>query len=438
VEPRHAPPSSGPALDYETVIVGAGVSGIGTGIELLRHRLGSFVLLERAADLGGTWRENTYPGVAVDIPSVSYCFAFEMDYPWSRDYAPGAEILAYLKHCATKYGIDEHTRYGVHVERVQFDPATRTWTTHLAGGEQLRSRYVVAATGVLSQPKFPDIAGLATFRGKTMHTALWDHAHSLAGERVAVIGTGASAVQVVPSIATEVAQLTVFQRTPIWVGPKRDRPISDDDRASVRFSRVGLRLRRYLTELAFQIATYLVVQYTRHPRLMKRAEATMARYIRASIDDASLHDQLIPRYGLGCKRPAISNDYLLSFNRGNVHLVTAGIERVTETGIVTRDGVHHEFDTIILGTGFQTTEKGNIPRFPVIGLDGVELSEFWHRHRLQAFGGVSVPGYPNFFLTAAPYSGGFNWFTMLDATKIDGSPAMPEGKRQANTHPQPG
>jgi cation diffusion facilitator CzcD-associated flavoprotein CzcO len=223
-------------LDFETVVVGAGISGIGTAIEFLRKGMSGFVVLERADNLGGTWRDNDYPGVAVDIPSISYSFHFELDYPWSRTYAPGAEILAYLQHCSRKYGVDKHIEYGVDVARIEFDAASNTWTTVTQAGKSYRSRYVIAATGLFGAPKQPDIPGLDTFSGKVMHTALWDHDYTLAGKRVGLIGTGASAVQVVPSIAPVVDALKVFQRTPIWVGPKRDFPITDKIRSGFFFS----------------------------------------------------------------------------------------------------------------------------------------------------------------------------------------------------------
>jgi cation diffusion facilitator CzcD-associated flavoprotein CzcO len=402
-------------LDFETVVVGAGVSGIGAGIELLKNDFDSFVILEKAQDLGGTWRDNSYPGIAVDIPSIAYCFSFEMDHPWSRTYAPGAEIQDYLRHCSRKYGIDKHIEYGVGVSKIEFDAKTNTWTTQTDGGRVYRSRYVIAATGILSQPKLPEIEGLESFAGKSMHTARWDHDHDLAGEKVGVIGTGASAVQIVPSIAPDVGSLAVFQRTPIWVGPKDDEAIGAEDRKSFRFSQMGLRVRRFFTELGFEIGTYLVVNYQKRKSFVRQGEARLAKYVREVVKDPALQEKLLPNYGLGCKRPAFSNEYLQTFNRENVDLVTSGITRITESGVMTEDGVHHELDTLILSTGFKTFEKGNAPSFEVVGLDDVELGQFWHDNRYQSYAGIAVPGFPNFFLTVGPYSGGFNWFTMLDA-----------------------
>jgi cation diffusion facilitator CzcD-associated flavoprotein CzcO len=400
--------------DVEVLIVGAGISGIGAGIELLRRGNASFALLEAGSELGGTWRDNTYPGVAVDIPSVSYCFSFETDYPWSREYAGGDEIRRYVGHCAEKYGVTKHIRYRSRVVRSEFDGASDTWSTHLDDGSVVTSRYLIAATGLFTQPISPDIAGLESFAGKQMHTARWDHGYDVRSKRVAVIGTGASAVQVVPEIAPLVKQLTVFQRTPIWIAPKPDRPLSGTCRSLRRFSPIR-KVLRVASESGLEFLTFSIVNYRRFPVVVRVAQRSLRALMRRQVSDRSTADALVPKYGLGCKRPAISNTYLPAFNRDNVRLVTQPIERICPNGIVTRDQTVHEVETIILATGFLTTEQGNAPAFEVIGRNGVELGQFWNSHRRQAYAGVSVPGFPNFFLTAGPYSGGFNWFAMLEA-----------------------
>jgi cation diffusion facilitator CzcD-associated flavoprotein CzcO len=401
------------ATDVEVLIVGAGISGVGVAIELLRRGLCSFALLEAASDLGGTWRDNTYPGIAVDIPSASYCFSFETDYPWSRKFAAGAEIQDYVRHCAVKYGVSGHIRYRSRVARCQFDPARDAWSSELEDGTLVTSRYLVAATGLFGAPKLPTIPGLETFTGKVMHTARWDHHHDLRLQRVAVIGTGASAVQLVPEIAPLVAQLTVFQRTPIWIGPRLDRTLSSSRWSPRRFSVVRTLL-RLVSESNLQFLTLSIVNYRRSPFVVRWAQRCLRLFMRQQVRDRETADQLLPRYGLGCKRPTTSNSYLPAFNRDNVRLVTQPIERICPTGIVTNDATVHEIDTVVLATGFLTTEQGNAPAFEVIGRDGIELGQFWHEHRRQAYAGVSVPGFPNFFLTGGPYSGGFNWFTMLE------------------------
>ncbi|MFT5587677.1 MAG: cation diffusion facilitator CzcD-associated flavoprotein CzcO, partial [Cognaticolwellia sp.] len=359
------------AVDIETLIVGAGISGICMGIGLLRESQTSFVLLEAKDELGGTWRENTYPGVAVDIPSISYSFSFETDYPWSRHYAPGQEIQAYVKHCVQKYGVEKHIRYGSRVLRSDFDTQTCTWSTHLSTGEVIVSRYLVAATGLLSQPKLPKIPGLESFAGVSMHTARWDHDTELEGKRVAIIGTGASAVQIIPCIAPKVAHLSVFQRTPVWVAPRHDFELSPGSPLAPRRLWIIRALLRFYSELSLELLTLSIVNYKRFPFLVRLIGERVRGRMRKQLDDKQLAERLVPAYGLGCKRPATSNTYLPTFNRQNVRLVTDKIQAITPTGVQTDDGELHEVDLLILATGFLTTEQGNGPSFQVHGLEGV-------------------------------------------------------------------
>ncbi len=403
------------SLDAEVLIVGAGISGIGAGIELLRCGFTSFILLETERELGGTWRDNTYPGVAVDIPFSSYCYACETDYPWSRIFPTGTEIQGYVRHCAEKYGITQHIRYNSKVLSARFDSESDTWLTQLSGGAVLKSRYLISATGLLCQPKPVAIPGLDDFAGKTMHSARWDHSHDLRDKRVAVIGTGATAVQIVPEIAGTVSSLYVFQRTPIWVSPRPDRLLSRHLKFCLHHFAVLRYLFRALSEAGIQALTFAIVNYRRLPFMVKGIQASVRAFMCREIKDPALKAKLIPDYDLGCKRPATSNSYLKAFGRENVALVTEGIERICPEGVITRDGTLYEIDTLILATGFLTTEQGNAPSFEVFGRDGAELGQFWQEHRLQAYAGVAVAGFPNFFLTAGPYSGGFNWFTMLRA-----------------------
>lgn len=400
-------------LDVEILIVGAGFSGLGMGIELLRRNRRSFLLLERSHELGGSWRDNTYPGISVDIPSSSYCYSFETNFPWSRAYAPGHEILAYARRCAEKYGLAPYIRYNSEVVASTFDPKGNLWTTQLADGTLLRSRYLVSATGVFQAPYVPRIRGANEFAGASFHTARWDHRRLLDG-RVAVIGTGASAVQVVPEIASQAKHLTVFQRTPIWISKKRDVPLPTDGFSFRRFGPVRY-LRRAASEFSFQLASSFTSHHVRLTFVATLLEWMIRRQMRRTINDPSIAEKLIPRYRLGCKRPTFSNTYLESFNLDHVRLVTDPIERICREGILTSDGVLHPVDTIVFATGFALGEKHASPSFPVYGLSGKELGEFWHAERRQAYAGVSIPDFPNFFLTAGPYSGGLNWFSMLEA-----------------------
>ena len=413
-DPLDDPEMRSGSVDVEVVIVGAGISGIGAGISLRRRSQDSFVLLEAGTELGGTWRDNTYPGIAVDIPASSYCFSFETDYPWSRAFAPGHEILDYIQHCARKFGIERHIRYGSKVVSAHFDPEKDQWSTHLAGGETVTSRYLIAATGLFGLPKLHEFPGLETFAGQAMHSSRWDHSLDLSGKQVGIIGTGASAVQIVPEIAEHVARLTVFQRTPIWISPRPDYALNPGGRLSLRRFRPIRKLLRFCSELSLEVLTFSIVNYRRIPLLVRTVQKGVRLLMRRQIHHPEMAARLLPDYGLGCKRPTPSNHYLPSFNRDNVDLVTAGIERICPEGVVASDGTLYPVDTLVLATGFLTTEKGNGPAFEVFGQDGVELGQFWEDNRLQAYAGVSVPGFPNFFLTAGPYAGGFNWFTMLE------------------------
>jgi cation diffusion facilitator CzcD-associated flavoprotein CzcO len=310
--------------------------------------------------------------------------------------------------------VTKHIRYHSRVARCRFDAANDIWSTQLHDGSVGTSRFVIAATGLFTTPILPAIPGLETFAGKAMHTARWEHDYELASKRVAVIGTGASAVQVVPEIAPLVAQLRVFQRTPIWVGPRLDRALNGG-RLSPRRMALIRRLLRLASESGLEFLTFSIVNYRRLPFIVRLVQRSVRAWMRRQVNDQRTADRLLPGYGLGCKRPATSNEYLAAFNRENVGLVTQPIERICPEGIVTSDGTLHAVDAIVLATGFLTTEQGNAPAFVVIGSDGVDLGEFWSTHRRQAYAGVSVPGFPNFFLTAGPFSGGFNWFAMLEA-----------------------
>lgn len=408
--------SGNAATDTDVIVVGGGFSGIGAGIKL-REAGFSFVILEKAADLGGTWRDNTYPGIAVDITSFTYSFSFEQNPHWSRLFAPGNELRAYAHHCVDKYGIRDAFRFGVEVDKAVFNEAQGTWQVQAKDGKTWRAKYLIAATGGLTQPKLPEIPGITEFTGKTMHTARWDHGYPLENKRVAVIGTGATSVQLVPSIAPVVKQLHVFQRTPIWILPKPDREIPQW--LQWIFAKVPLAQQsvRNVTTFFTEIVMMLGIVYNKQtPQLIRALEALCMKHLEEQVNDPAVREKLRPNYGFGCKRPSISNDYLRTFNRSNVELVTDRIERITPTGIVTADGCEREIDTLVLSTGFKVYEKGNTPPFEMFGRDGIELGDFWEKNRYQAYEGASVPGFPNMFLIWGPYSAsGSSWFAMIEA-----------------------
>jgi cation diffusion facilitator CzcD-associated flavoprotein CzcO len=399
----------------EVAIVGGGFSGIGAAIALSRAGIDDFVILEAGDGVGGAWHWNTYPGVAVDIPSFSYQFSFRQRSGWSRVYARGAELKEYAERCVDDFRLRSRVRLNTLVNGAEWDEERHIWRLSTASGKKIEARYVVGATGVFTNPKPPSIAGLDDFAGPTMHTARWDPAIDLAGKRVAVIGTGASAVQLVPSIAPEVDQLTVFQRTPIWCLPKLDGPLPKVARGALR--RVpGVRwaaraVSQTYVELTFPVAAH----YAGVLPMARASERIALRHLERQVKDPEQRDKLTPRYGLGCKRPGFSNDYLRAFNRPNVALETAAIDRVRTGSIETADGDRGPFDILVLATGFKVFESGNMPAYPVKGASGLDLERFWSEHRFQAYEGVSVPGFPNLFAILGPYGfNGASYFTLIE------------------------
>ncbi|WP_437535240.1 NAD(P)/FAD-dependent oxidoreductase [Sorangium sp. So ce726] len=407
-------PSAKP--DVEVIVIGAGFSGIGAGIKLKEAGF-SFLIIEKAHDLGGSWRDNVYPGVAVDIASFAYSYSFEQNPDWSRVYAPGHELQRYANHCVDKYGIRSRMRFNAEVSRAVYDDRARLWTVHLADGEAVTCRYVLAATGALTQPKRPQIDGLDSFQSKVMHPARWDRSHDLSGKRVAIIGTGASAIQLVPSIAAKVKKLDVYQRTATWILPKLDAEIPPSVRALFAAVPGSQRAVRGLTALMAEAVLVLGIVYNKQATFMSRAlESHCLAHLRRQVSDPVLREKLTPKYAFGCKRPGFSSDYFLAFNRPNVELLVDPIARVTPTGIVASDGRERPVDTLITATGFKVFEKDNVPPFEVFGLENLELRDYWDRNRYQAYEGASVPRFPNFFLIWGPYAiSGASWFSMIEA-----------------------
>jgi cation diffusion facilitator CzcD-associated flavoprotein CzcO len=399
--------------DVEVAVVGAGFSGIGTAIKLDEAGIDDWVLLEEGDGVGGAWHWNTYPGIGVDIPSFSYQFSFEQRADWSRVYAGGAELKDYAEHCVDSYGLRSRIRFGTKVTGATFDPDGHFWRLEIAGGPPLTARHMVGATGVFSQPKPPEIPGLESFAGTVMHTARWDHDVDLRGKRVALIGTGASAVQVIPTIAPEVERLTVLQRTPVWCLPKPNGAIAPRTRRVLERIPGAQRAARIASQAYVELTFPLAAHYHGVVPLARAGERAGLRHLRRQVHDPELRDKLTPRYGLGCKRPTFSNEYLAAFNRPNVRLETASIESFTPFGVRTADG-EHEAEVLILATGFKVFEKGNIPPFPVHGV-GVELAQWWDENRYQAYEGVSVPRFPNLFLILGPYGyNGASYFTLIE------------------------
>lgn len=401
---------------HEAVIVGAGFGGMGAAIQLQRLGIEDFVILERADDLGGTWHVNRYPGLAVDIASVTYSYSFEPNPYWSRMFAPGAELKRYAQHVADKYGLRPHMRFNVAVAGARWDERAQQWVLRTATGETFLARYLLTATGFLSQPNRPDIPGIDSFAGKVIHTAAWDDDYQLEGKRAAVIGTGATAVQLIPEIAPRLDHLTVYQRTPIWVTPKVDADIPKA--VQELFARLPLtqRAARLANTSALEMMMVSAVLHFRQARLLNRGAARLAKaHLYRQVRDPELRRKLTPDYDFGCKRPTFSNTYYRTFNRPDVTLETAPIERIEPDAIVTEGGGRTPIDTLILATGYNIWDT-NFPAFEIVGRDGRNLGEWWRNTRFQAYEGVAVPYFPNYLSLASPYSySGLSYFTTIES-----------------------
>jgi cation diffusion facilitator CzcD-associated flavoprotein CzcO len=385
---------------HEILIIGTGFAGIGMGVKLRALGITDFAILERADGVGGTWRDNHYPGAACDVESLLYSFSFEQNPRWSRMFAEQAEILEYLNHVTDKYGVRPHIRFGCHVESATWNERRSAWRVDLADGRSFNGKVLVAASGGLSRPALPEVAGQSEFRGAQFHTARWNRDFDLAGKTVAVVGTGASAIQVVPAIAPKVKALKLFQRTPPWIMPKPDRAFSRLEQrvfAALPFTQQLAR-----DAIRWRLESR-VLGFVARPALMQYAKRDALAYLAAQVRDPELRAKLTPDYAFGCKRVLISNDYYPALQRDNVEVVTTGIQGLSAHGIVSRDGVERAVDAVIYATGFQVGDFSAAP-FDIRGRDGVDLRESW-KDGAEAYLGASVAGFPNLFIMTGPNTG---------------------------------
>ncbi|WP_330229729.1 NAD(P)/FAD-dependent oxidoreductase [Nocardia sp. NBC_00508] len=404
------------APQYDAVVVGAGFGGMGAGIQLDRLGLSNYVILEREDDLGGTWHVNHYPGLAVDIASVTYSYSFEPNPHWSRLFAPGAELKKYAEHVADKYGLRRRMRFGTVVDGARWDEEYEQWVVSIEGGETVTGRYLLTATGFLSQPYTPPFPGIDAFSGKIIHTTAWEDGFDLSGRKAAIIGTGATAVQLVPEVAEKAQALTVFQRTPIWVVPKLDTAIPTPVRKLFERVPVTQKAARLINTSLLEALMVVGVLHFKQAKLMNKGAGLLAKaHLRSSVRDKETRRRLTPHYDFGCKRPTFSNHYFTTFNQSHVRLETNSIDRIEPDGIVTADGHKTEIDTLILATGFNLWDV-NFPAIEIIGRDGVNLGKFWRDNRFQAYEGITVPKFPNFLSLNSPYSySGLSYFTTIEA-----------------------
>ena len=383
--------------DLRILIVGAGFSGLGAAARFKRAGFHQLTIVDRGEEVGGVWRDNTYPGCACDVPSHLYSFSFDPQFDWMRPYAQQPQIHAYLNHIADTHGLRQHLRLRAEVARSVWDEARQVWLVHLAGGEVLEADVLVNGVGGLVKPSLPSLPGLADFNGPVFHSARWRHDVSLAGRRVALIGTGASAVQIAPEIAPITSHLTVFQRTPPWVMARRDTPYGPVRRWLHRHVPGLLRANRWRIWALHEIVTSGFLGHRGMARLMRRATL---RHLHQQLSDPDLIARVTPNYATGCKRVLVSDTWYPTLQRPDVSLVTAEIERVVPEGIVTRDGQLHVMDALVFGTGFVVTSA---PRH-VKGRDGRDLARQWLR-AAQTWLGISTPGFPNLFTLLGPGTG---------------------------------
>jgi cation diffusion facilitator CzcD-associated flavoprotein CzcO len=381
------------------IVIGSGFGGLGAAIRLKRKGVRDIVILERAESVGGTWRDNTYPGAACDIPAHLYSFSFDLKHDWSTVYPQQPEIREYLEELTDKYDLRSQIEFGADVSEARFDESRAIWQVGTTDGRSFEGEVLIAAPGPLSEPQIPEVPGREEFGGVQFHSAQWDHDVDLAGRRIGVVGTGASSVQIVPQIAAQAAELIVFQRSAPWIIPRLDREYSD--RAKKAFRTIPGLQRLYRAGIYWQKELRFAGFRADSP-MMKVAESYAQAHMRRQIGEPALQEKLVPDYPMGCKRVCISSDYYPALNRDNVELVTESIERVTRDGILLADGREVPLDVLIWGTGFDVV--GVFGGATIRGSDGREIDETWSPHP-KAYLGTTIPGFPNLFLVLGPNTG---------------------------------
>lgn len=394
-----APNPNSDSITVEVLIVGAGFSGLCMGIKLREAGMNSFLLIEKGDNIGGTWWDNRYPGCACDIPSHLYSFSFEPSPDWSRMYPGQQEIHEYLKGCVTRHALAPHIRLNTRFQEAVWEEAAGLWRVTTQDGMRIHARVLVSGMGALHVPRHPTLNGMERFSGPSFHSSAWDHSVNLDGKSVAVVGTGASAIQFVPQIAPRVGKLYLFQRTPPWIVPRLDFAFSEKWKR--RFRRIPL-VRWAFRQFIFWRQEVRILGFLGHESFRKKVEAIAVRHLARQIKDPKLRAALTPNYQLGCKRVLVSDDFYPSLNRSNVELVTGAIKEVREHSIVTEDGTERPVDILIHGTGFRATEP--LIGCRVTGRGGVEIHDAWQK-RMSAYLGITVSGFPNLFILLGPNTG---------------------------------
>ncbi|MEM9718891.1 MAG: NAD(P)/FAD-dependent oxidoreductase [Bacteroidota bacterium] len=401
-------------FDYQVAIIGAGFGGLAMGIRLKKAGKGDFVILEKASEVGGTWRDNTYPGCACDIPSHLYSFSFELNPNWSRQFSPQPEILTYLKSCTEKYNLYEHIQFNSGVEKMRFDKEKGGWEIQIVDGKTVLAQSVVLATGPLNRVNIPNIPGKDSFKGPAFHSSEWDSSVELAGKRVAVIGTGASAIQLVPQIAKEAKQVYVFQRTPPWVIPKPDRKVYKFEQMLYKTFPALQRLHR--NWIFFRLDA-LVGGFLGNKFLNNFTRKVATKHIQKSISDPALQEKVTPAYAPGCKRILVSNDYYPTLELEHVELIPEAVSQMEESILHTATGTSHEVDVVVYATGFDVAETFTFVK--IFGKEEVELQDLWDEAGIAAYKGTTVAGFPHLFMLLGPNTGlGHNSVVHIEESQI--------------------
>jgi cation diffusion facilitator CzcD-associated flavoprotein CzcO len=385
-------------VTHSVIIVGAGFSGIGMAIRLRQMGIDDFVVLDRGNDLGGTWRDNSYPGAACDVPSNLYSFSFALNPDWSRSFPSQSEIWDYMRRCVDRFEVGDHLRFNHAVDEARWDEGDQQWRVQSRNGQIYRAPVLVWATGSLSEPTIPDFPGLGQFRGKVFHSAQWEHGFDLRGKRVCVVGTGASAIQFVPQIQPMVEHLYLHQRTAPWVFPRRDRPVSRLRKLMYRRIPVTQRMARLRIYLTFE---FLLSVFMGKAERRKGAVKKGARdHLRTQVSDETLREKLTPHFEVGCKRLLLSDDYYPSLTQPNVEVIDSPVASFTAHEVVGQDGIARPVDVVIMGTGFEAAEPPYAEH--IVGRAGVRLSETWKANGVEAYAGSTVAGFPNLFMMIGP------------------------------------
>ncbi len=390
----------GKAMDHVHIaIVGSGFSGLAMAHRLKKAGRSDFAIFEKANDVGGTWRDNTYPGIACDVPSNLYSFSFALNPNWSKSYSPGREINDYIRATAKKFGLLQFVRFNTAVEHAEWDEASNLWRIDTSQGP-VTADFVIGGMGPLSEPQIPDLPGIEKFKGRTFHSQQWDHGYDLTGKRVAVVGTGASAIQFVPQIQKQVSELHLYQRTAPWVMPRSERKLTKFERRLYKYLPFTQRLVR---GAVYSMLELRVVGFVKYQRIMRMIQPIAKAQIHRQIKDPELRKKVTPDYTIGCKRVLMANNYYPALEKENVEVITEGVTEVRENSIVAADGSEREVDAISWGTGFYVTSNPGWDE--LIGRDGRSLTKTWESTGMESLLGTLVPNFPNLFMIVGPNTG---------------------------------